>query len=109
LFNTDLLHVQQYLFTKLGIEPTNKVKIEYDDRSKLLGMVKVDDYDDVHPPPFSLLYFDLHTYSGILASDDAIRVIKARYEQNDVVFDRSKERVICSNSLIMYKRKTLTL
>jgi DNA polymerase elongation subunit (family B) len=94
LFNTDLLHVQQYLFTKLGIEPTNKVKIEYDDRSKLLGMVKVDDYDDVHPPPFSLLYFDLHTYSGILASDDAIRVIKARYEQNDVVFDRSKERVI---------------
>jgi hypothetical protein len=85
------------------------VKIEYDDRSKLLGMVKVDDYDDVHPPPFSLLYFDLHTYSGILASDDAIRVIKARYEQNDVVFDRSKERVFCSNSLIMYKRKTLTL
>jgi DNA polymerase elongation subunit (family B) len=70
------------------------MKIEYDDRSKLLGMVKVDDYDDVHPPPFSLLYFDLHTYSGILASDDAIRVIKARYEQNDVVFDRSKERVI---------------
>jgi DNA polymerase elongation subunit (family B) len=94
LFNTDLLHVQQYLFSKLGIEPTNKMKIEYDDRSKLLGMVKVDDYDDVHPPPFSLLYFDLHTYSGILASDDAIRVIKARYEQNDVVFDRSKERVI---------------
>jgi hypothetical protein len=67
LFNTDLLHVQQYLLNRLKIEPTSKVKVEYDDRLKLLGMVKVDDNDAVHPPPFSLLYFDLHTYSGILA------------------------------------------
>jgi DNA polymerase elongation subunit (family B) len=94
LFNTDLLYVQQYLFTKLRIEPTNKVKIEYDDRSKLLGMVKVDDYDDVHPPPFSLLYFDLHTYSGILASEDAIRVIKVRCGEDNVVFENSEESVI---------------
>jgi hypothetical protein len=27
LFNTDLSHVQQYLFTKLKIEPTSKVEI----------------------------------------------------------------------------------
>jgi DNA polymerase elongation subunit (family B) len=93
LFNTDLLHVQQYLFTKPIIEPTSKVKIEYDDR-KLLSMVKVNDENDVHPPPFSLLYFDLHTYSGILASDDTIRVIKVRYEENEVVFDSSEEKVI---------------
>src|SRR5919205_584599 len=82
LFNTDLLHVQQYLFTKLKIEPTSKVEVEYD-------------ANNVHPPPFSLLYFDLHTYSGILASDDAIRVIKVRYEQEDeIVFDNSEEKVI---------------
>ena len=31
LFNTDLLHVQQYLFVKLKIEPTSKVRVEYDD------------------------------------------------------------------------------
>jgi hypothetical protein len=30
LFNTDLLHVQQYLFNRLKIEPTSKVKVEYD-------------------------------------------------------------------------------
>ena len=94
LFNTDLLHVQQYLFTKLGIEPTSKAKVEYDDRSKLLEAVKVNDENDVHPPPFSLLYFDLHTHSGILASDDTIRVIKVRYEENEVVFDSSEEKVI---------------
>ena len=51
LFNTDLLHVQQYLFTKLRIEPTSKLKVEYDG-SKLLGVAKVDDEDDVHPPRF---------------------------------------------------------
>jgi DNA polymerase elongation subunit (family B) len=39
LFNTDLLHVQQYLFTKLKIEPTSKVEVEYDaDGLKLLGL-----------------------------------------------------------------------
>ena len=30
LFNTDLSHIQQYLFTRLRIEPTSKVKVEYD-------------------------------------------------------------------------------
>ena len=38
-----------------------------------------------------MLYFDLHTYSGILASDDAIRLIKVRYEGNEVVFDNNEE------------------
>jgi DNA polymerase elongation subunit (family B) len=94
LFNTDLLHVQQYLFTKLRIEPTSKVKVEYDDRLKLLGIVKLDEYNDVNPPPFSLLYFDLHTYSGILASEDAIRLIKVRYGEDEVVFDNNEEKVI---------------
>ena len=28
-FNTDLSHIQQHLFTKLRIEPTSKVKVEY--------------------------------------------------------------------------------
>ena len=94
LFNTDLLHVQQYLFTKLRIEPTSKVKIEYDDGSKLLQAIKVDDENDVNPPPFSLLYFDLHTYSGILASEDSIRIIKVRYGEDEAVFDNSEEKVI---------------
>jgi hypothetical protein len=30
LFNTDLSRVQQYLFTKLKIEPTSKVEVQYD-------------------------------------------------------------------------------
>ena len=92
LFNTDLLHVQQYLFSKLKIEPTSKVKVEYDDRSKLLEAAKVDDENDVHPPQFSLLYFDLHTYSGILASEDTIRLIKVRYGEDEVVLIAVKKQ-----------------
>jgi DNA polymerase elongation subunit (family B) len=70
------------------------VEVEYDDKSKLLGMVKVYDDNDVHTPPFSSLYFDLHTYSGILASEDTIRLIKVRYGEDEVVFDSSEETVI---------------
>jgi DNA polymerase elongation subunit (family B) len=87
------LHVQQYLFTKLRIEPTSKVKVEYDG-SKLLKMIKVDDEKDVHPPPFSLLYFDLQSNSGILVPDDGISLIKVRYAEEDILFDNSEEKVI---------------
>src|SRR5919197_933879 len=54
----------------------------------MIRITKVDGDDDdnnneqeVSPIPFSLLYFDLYTDSGILALDDAIRLIKVRYEE----------------------------
>ncbi|HJT47895.1 MAG TPA: hypothetical protein VJ729_06895 [Nitrososphaeraceae archaeon] len=61
---------------------------------KLLQAVKLDDENDLHPPSFSMLYFDLHTYSGILASEDSIRIIKVRYGEDVAVFDTSEEEVI---------------
>ncbi len=99
LYNTDLSNVQQYLFTKLRIEPTSKVQVVYNG-SKILEIAKIDDEQEVSPPPFSLLYLDLHTWSGILASDDAIRLIKIRYEdfekkdREDVLFQNSEEKTI---------------
>src|ERR1051326_4297921 len=99
LYNTDLSHVQQYLFTKLRIEPTSKVQVEYDG-SKILEIAKIDDEEEVSPPPFSLLYLDLHTCSGILASDDPIMMIKVRYvtdekqEKEDILFQNSEEKTI---------------
>ena len=61
---------------------------------KLLQAVKLDDENDLHPPPFSMLYFDLHTYSGILASEDAIRIIKVRYGKDEAVFENGDEQLI---------------
>jgi DNA polymerase elongation subunit (family B) len=94
LFNTNLSHVQQYLFTKLRIEPTSKVKVVYDDGSKLHQAVKIDDEDAVNPPPFSSLYFKLHTYSGLLASEDSISIIKVRYGEDEIEFDNSDEHML---------------
>jgi DNA polymerase elongation subunit (family B) len=41
-----------------------------------------------------MLYFDLHTYSGILASEDSIRIIKVRYGEEEAVFENGDEQVI---------------
>jgi hypothetical protein len=66
-YNTDLSHVQQYLFHKLKLEPTSKVEIQYDD-SKLVKISKLadEDEDNISPPPFSILYVSIHTFLGNL-------------------------------------------
>jgi DNA polymerase elongation subunit (family B) len=63
VFNTDLSHVQQYLFHKLRIEPTSKVEVEYDD-SRLVLLTKVEDEDDIFPPHFSILRVNVQTFAG---------------------------------------------
>ena len=53
LFNTDFSFVQQYLFHRLKIEPTSKVKAEYDN-SRLISLTKIDDENKIDLPPFSI-------------------------------------------------------
>jgi hypothetical protein len=56
LFNTDLSHVQQYLFTKLKIEPTRKVEVQYDkNESRLTKIAEIEEDLAAAPPPFSIL------------------------------------------------------
>ena len=67
LFNTDLSHVQQYLFTKLKAEPTRKVEVQYDKNElRLIKITKINEEDEMAaaPPPFSILYFEIHTTSS---------------------------------------------
>ena len=99
-FNTDLSHVQQYLFHRLKVEPTSKVEVQYDG-SKLVELTKVEDEDDISPPPFSLLYVDVQTSSGKINPEDPVVIIKSRYEdtsdpqQNaEIVFDSEQEKDI---------------
>jgi DNA polymerase elongation subunit (family B) len=75
LFNTDLSHLQDYLF-KLRIEPTSKVEVEYD-KSHLIKIKKLDDEDTLEPPPFSILHFEIEPS---LDTDDIILEIKARHQ-----------------------------
>jgi hypothetical protein len=63
LFNIDLSHLQDYLFTKLRIEPTSKVEVEYDDKSRLIKIRKLDNDEDVLvPPPIFYIAFRDRTF-----------------------------------------------
>ena len=96
VFNTDLSHVQQYLFHRLKIEPTSKVEVEYNG-SKLVKLGKVEDEDDIPPPPFSILHITIKTFSGKIGSEDSVAEIKSRYgfvndtRQNVEISFNSKE------------------
>jgi DNA polymerase elongation subunit (family B) len=101
-YNTDLSHVQKYLFHKLKLEPTSKIKIQYDD-SKLIKINKLEDEANISPPPFSILYVSIHTFSGKYNLEDQVTIIKSRYEdttddsQNaEIVFSSNEEEDIIS-------------
>jgi DNA polymerase elongation subunit (family B) len=99
LFNTDLMHTQQYLFNRLKIEPTSKVKVEYGS-TDLWTIAKIEEHDNVQPPPFTILYFEVTTSASIYSSDlhdvnNPIRQITARYqEEPEVTFTGNDEETI---------------
>jgi DNA polymerase elongation subunit (family B) len=100
LFNIDLSHVQQYLFTKLKIELTSKVEVQYDkNESRLIQITKISEDLVAPPPPFSILYFEIQTSSpyNFVAYDpnDPITEIRARYqEEPDFSFEGSENSVL---------------
>jgi len=51
LYDSDLLDVQRYLFTRLRVEPTSKVSVEYHG-DRLLSVQKLDDHAELAPPQF---------------------------------------------------------
>jgi DNA polymerase elongation subunit (family B) len=78
-YNTDLSHVQKYLFYKLKLKPTSEIETQYDD-SKLVKISKLEDEDEISPPPFSILYVSIYTFSGRFNPEDPVTKIKSRYE-----------------------------
>ena len=55
LYNIDLSDVMGFIYTKLKIAPTSKVKVEYDDR-QLLFIERIDEDEEIIPPPFSMMF-----------------------------------------------------
>jgi DNA polymerase-2 len=99
VFNSELSHIQQYLFTRLKVEPTCKVQVEYDN-THLRSLTKVDEHDDVQPPPFTTLYFEVTTSASIYSLDshdvnNPILQITARYQERpEVIFADDGENTI---------------
>ena len=57
LYNTDLLHIQRYLFKK-GVAPTDKVSFEHED-GRIIKLRHAEDDLAVPPPPFTQLLFGI--------------------------------------------------
>jgi hypothetical protein len=97
LFNTELYHIQQYLFTRLKAEPTSKVQVEYDNE-RLISLTKIDELD--LSPPFTILYFEVTTLSSLYSLDshdinDPIKQITARYQEElEVIFADDEETIL---------------
>lgn len=54
LFNTDLSDLTQFIYTRLGIPPTSKIKVEYEDE-QLLSIERIDDHNEMAAPLFSIM------------------------------------------------------
>jgi hypothetical protein len=114
LFNTDLSHIQQYLFTKLKIQPTSKVEVEYDKNdSRLINIRRINEDEDVAMPPFSILYFEIHTASSSynLGHDQGpIREIRVRYrEELEISFEGHEENILTDFKTYCKKVRKLML
>ncbi len=97
LYNTDLLHVQRYLFAELGIEPTSKVEVRYDDGGRLVSMRRLDDSREIPPPPFAILFFNIHIESPIHASKsgrDPIGRVEARCRGEGCAFQGEEAELL---------------
>jgi DNA polymerase elongation subunit (family B) len=94
VFNTDLLHIQRYLFTTLGIAPTSKVAIKHH-QEDIVSIQLIDDSEEIAPPPFTVLFFTIHTDTAHRGKSqyDRITCIEVKYDDKKCVF-RGDETVI---------------
>jgi DNA polymerase elongation subunit (family B) len=86
LYNTPLSHLQRYLFTRLKIQVTSKVSVEYQDR-KLRSITRMNDEENIELP-FSIMQVEIipTTEQSTLDADDPIQSIDARYNEEGVTF-----------------------
>ena len=96
LFNIDLLHLQQYLFTGLQIEPTSKVSFLHKS-GQLSEIRRVDDSREIEPPPFTALHFSVNVHGASLTLNpqtDPIASIETRFGEKETIIEGGEEDVL---------------
>ncbi len=105
LYNGDLLPVQQYLFTQLEIAPTSKVKVTYDAKNQIKSVRLIDDSNEIKPPPFNTIFFNIHVDSSNLTPNprqDPINQILIN-TVNDTILLQSKESDVLQGLNVIVK------
>ncbi|MFQ5871857.1 MAG: DNA polymerase domain-containing protein, partial [Candidatus Geothermarchaeales archaeon] len=97
VYGSDLLHVQQYIFNRLRIAPTSKARVKYDGDDLLTSITKVDDDAEIEPPPFTTLFFRLHSDSMSLTPQpetDPITRIDTRHQGEERSFSGAEAEIL---------------
>jgi DNA polymerase elongation subunit (family B) len=108
VYNGDLLHVQRYIFTKLNVAPTSKVEVTYSIKGKekwLASIKTIDDSNELSPPPFKIIIFDIEINDAPLTSninDAPITRIKIQLDADELTF-KGGEFTILKNFLALLK------
>ena len=62
IYNIELSATQQFIYNRLKIAPTSRVRIEFE-KERLLSITKVDNGEDVTLPPFSMMHIRISSGS----------------------------------------------
>jgi hypothetical protein len=83
LYNTQLSHIERYLFTELIVPPMSKTDIEYQD-GELISISQASENEDLQLP-FSVMHVEIipFTEQDILDRDDPIKCIKITYSSEE--------------------------
>ena len=94
LYNTNLSHLQRYLFTQLKIQVISKLSVEYEDR-KLMSIKSINNDEEIQPP-FSIMQVEIvpTTEQAILDTDDPIESIKVKYKEEDATFQDDESTLL---------------
>lgn len=111
VYNTDLMHVQKYLFEK-GIAPMRKTGFECEG-SRLLLLEPADDEHSIAPPPFTELFFrtewDEEEAKSILLLDEDLNPTEVfKGEEQDVLEKFNKNLLTIDPDLVVCNREDLS-
>jgi PDZ domain-containing secreted protein len=86
LYDTELSAIQQFIYNRLKIAPTSKIRVEYEEE-RLLSILKLDDSQEIDPPPFKIMHIRIDDDGH---NDDI--TFKVRFEKGaSVLFFVSKK------------------
>lgn len=96
LFNIRITHLQKYLFTQLKIQPSTKVRVEYEDMS-IVSIDGINDDEREIELPFSIMHVDIvpsTDESESLDYDDPIKSIQVEFLSENVVFKDNESTML---------------
>jgi DNA polymerase elongation subunit (family B) len=92
LYNTELSEISQFIYNQLKIPPTSKVQIEYEAK-RLLSISRIDDSQEIAPPPFKIMCIEMPDGSG---ENKSTKLVVTPESQTSIEFDGLTDQSLAS-------------